>query len=60
MKKILLFLPFLALIACGPSAAEIDAKLKAALKNQQDSIANAETAKAASSASVEAEFAQLQ
>lgn len=60
MKKTFLFLPFLALIACGPSASEIDAKVKAALKNQQDSIAAAEKAKADSVASVEAAIAQAQ
>jgi hypothetical protein len=39
MKKILyLFLPFLTIIGCGASATEIEAKVRAELKKQQDSI----------------------
>jgi hypothetical protein len=42
MTKAILFLPLLALIACGPNASEIEAKIKADLKRQQDSIATSE------------------
>jgi hypothetical protein len=46
MKKTILFLPLLAVVACGPNAAEIEATVKADLKRQQDSIANVEKIKA--------------
>jgi len=42
MKKTIVFLPLLALIACGPNASEIEAKIKADLQKQQDSIATSE------------------
>lgn len=54
MKKTILFLPLLALIACGPNAAEI----KADLKRQQDSIANVETIKAEAFASAQRQQVQ--
>jgi hypothetical protein len=38
MKKLLSLLPLLALIGCGPSASEIEAKVRAELKKQQDSL----------------------
>ncbi len=53
MKKTILFLPLLALIACGANAAEIEAKVKANLQRQQDSIANVEKIKADAIASVQ-------
>lgn len=53
MKKTILSLPLLALIACGPNAAEIETKVKADLQRQQDSIANVEKIKADAIASVQ-------
>jgi len=38
MNKLLYFLPFLALFGCGLSAAEIESKVRAELKKQQDSL----------------------
>jgi len=58
--KTFLFLPLIFLIACGPSASEIDAKVKAALKNQQDSITNSEKLGADSIAKIEAELSKSQ
>jgi hypothetical protein len=42
MKIIFLLLPLLAFVACGPNAAEIENKIKADIKRQQDSIENVE------------------
>ena len=53
MKKSILFLPLLLLIACGPNAAEIEAKIKADLQRQQDSITSVEKIKADAIASVQ-------
>jgi hypothetical protein len=53
MKKTFLFLPLLTLIACGPSASELEAKAKEALKREQDSIAKVEKIIADSIASAE-------
>ncbi len=58
MKKTILFLPLLALIACGPNAAEIEAKVKADLQRQQDSIANVEKIKADAISSVQNQTTQ--
>jgi len=61
MKKTILFLPLLALIACGPNAAEIEAKVKADLKRQKDSVESIEKIKAdAASAAQSAMLAQNQ
>ncbi len=38
MNKLLYFLPFLTLIGCGLSESEIEAKVRAELKKQQDSL----------------------
>ena len=54
MKKTLLFLPLLALIACGPNGAEIEADLQ----RQQDSIASVERIKADAIASVQTQTTQ--
>ena len=58
MQKTILFLPLLALIACGPNAAEIEAKVKADLQRQQDSIANVEKIKADAIASSQSQQTQ--
>jgi len=58
--KTFLFLPLIFLIACEPSASEIDAKVKAALENQQDSITNSEKLGADSIAKIEAELSKSQ
>lgn len=60
MKNIILLLPFLTLVACGPSAAEIETKVKADLKREQDSITNIEKTKADSIAVAEAQNLQTQ
>ena len=46
MKKTILFLPLLALIACGPNAVGFLTKIKADLKTQEDPITNVEEIKA--------------
>jgi len=46
--------------SCGPSASEIEAKVKAALKNQQDSIASSEKVKADSIVAIEAAIVENQ
>lgn len=58
MKKTILFLPLLALIACGPNAAEILTKIKAEVKTQQDPIAYVEEIKADAIASVQSPHTQ--
>ena len=53
LKKTILFLPLLALIACGPNAVGFLTKIKADLKTQEDPITNVEEIKAEAIASVQ-------
>ena len=58
MKKTILFLPLLALIACGPNAVGFLTKIKADLKTQEVPITNVEEIKAEAIASVQSPHTQ--